>query len=61
MRNKYVKNACNHCRNKKNKCNGKNPCELCIKHKIKCIYTPHKKRGPKPKTSIFTRIKNLLN
>jgi hypothetical protein len=59
---KYVKNACDICRIKKNKCDGKEPCKLCIKLQTNCIYRPHKKRGPKPKNSTdFTRIKNLLN
>ncbi len=57
--------SCDSCRAKKTKCDGKRPCEACVlsymrRHKIassgdvdvkkvKCVYSPAKRRGPPPK------------
>lgn len=35
-----VAKACDRCKYKKTKCDGMNPCQACVKHKLPCIYTP---------------------
>ncbi|CAI4280327.1 CFA_G0004820.mRNA.1.CDS.1 [Saccharomyces cerevisiae] len=44
-----VKYACDYCRVRRVKCDGKKPCSRCIEHNFDCTYQqPLKKRGPKP-------------
>lgn len=60
--------SCDSCRTRKTKCNGKRPCEACVisyirknkianadevdVKKIKCVYSPAKRRGPPPKRTL---------
>lgn len=60
--------SCDSCRAKKTKCDSKRPCEACVLSyirrnkiasskdvdvkKIKCVYSPAKKRGPPPKRTL---------
>jgi len=60
--------SCDSCRAKKTKCDGKRPCEACMVSyvrrnkigsadevdvkKIKCVYSPAKRRGPPPKRTL---------
>ncbi|CAI4868384.1 CKB_collapsed_G0004810.mRNA.1.CDS.1 [Saccharomyces cerevisiae] len=44
-----VKYACDYCRVRRVKCDGKKPCSRCIEHNFDCTYQqPLKKRGSKP-------------
>ncbi|KAI3319972.1 hypothetical protein HD806DRAFT_524990 [Xylariaceae sp. AK1471] len=39
--------ACNHCRQRKSRCDGKSPCSFCEKHAINCTYElSQRRRGP---------------
>ncbi|CAI4284757.1 BDN_1c_G0004750.mRNA.1.CDS.1 [Saccharomyces cerevisiae] len=43
-----VKYACDCCRIRRVKCDGKRPCNRCLQHDLKCTYLqPLGKRGPK--------------
>ncbi|KAI0158102.1 hypothetical protein GGR57DRAFT_459026 [Xylariaceae sp. FL1272] len=42
-----VAQACNQCRQRKGRCNGKRPCDFCERHSIECCYeSKQKRRGP---------------
>ncbi|KAI1746692.1 hypothetical protein F4782DRAFT_544068 [Xylaria castorea] len=42
-----ISKACNQCRQRKSRCDGKTPCSACTKHSITCIYeTSQRRRGP---------------
>ncbi|CAI1611846.1 hypothetical protein SEUBUCD646_0E02770 [Saccharomyces eubayanus] len=44
----FVKQACDCCRVRRIKCDGKGPCSRCLQHDLKCTYLKQlKKRGPK--------------
>lgn len=46
IKKRRISKACDNCRLKKAKCNGKNPCTSCILNKDKCVYSDsRKKRG----------------
>lgn len=46
-----VAKACDRCKHKKTKCDGMNPCQSCVKHKLPCIYTPSTfTKGSEPTT-----------
>ncbi|EXX51559.1 hypothetical protein RirG_260640 [Rhizophagus irregularis DAOM 197198w] len=55
-----ITTACNLCRKKKQKCNGKPVCSRCQEKKIKCDYPKPKKRGP-PKNIEYFRPKFTTN
>lgn len=38
--------ACDACRERKRKCDGKAPCHFCVSRRITCQYSQRKKRGP---------------
>ncbi|ONH80073.1 Maltose fermentation regulatory protein MAL13 [Saccharomyces cerevisiae] len=43
-----AKQACDCCRIRRVKCDGKRPCNRCLQHDLKCTYLqPLRKRGPK--------------
>ena len=46
------KKACEACTKAKSKCNGKNPCQLCEKRGIPCIYAFKRKRGPAKRSKV---------
>ncbi|CAI4056141.1 hypothetical protein SKDZ_02G4010 [Saccharomyces kudriavzevii ZP591] len=44
-----AKYACDYCRVRRVKCDGKKPCRRCLQHNFECTHQqPLKKRGPKP-------------
>jgi len=36
--------ACNNCRSRRSRCNGKTPCDACVEREIACSYTPNPRR-----------------
>jgi hypothetical protein len=44
-----LKSACNWCREKKKKCDGKVSCSNCVKRGLVCVFSDQKKRGRKMK------------
>lgn len=51
MRKKRVGKACDSCRLKKTKCNGKNPCERCSIDNKPCVFTEKKRQNDRMFTS----------
>ncbi|KAI0442940.1 hypothetical protein F4803DRAFT_517362 [Xylaria telfairii] len=51
-----ISQACNHCRQKKSRCDGETPCSACKKHTVKCTYeTFQRRRGP-GRTKEYIRV-----
>ncbi|KAI0460294.1 hypothetical protein F5B21DRAFT_454006 [Xylaria acuta] len=51
-----ISQACNHCRQRKSRCDGETPCSACAKRSIKCIYeTFQRRRGP-GRTKEYVRV-----
>lgn len=46
---KRISQACDFCRNRHLKCDGEKQCYQCKSRDITCVYSPKKRRGPKPK------------
>eukprot|EP01129_Flabellula_baltica_P012257 TRINITY_DN550_c0_g3_i1.p1 TRINITY_DN550_c0_g3~~TRINITY_DN550_c0_g3_i1.p1 ORF type:complete len:498 (-),score=72.92 TRINITY_DN550_c0_g3_i1:73-1566(-) len=46
---KRISQACDFCRNRHLKCDGEKQCYQCQSRDITCVYSPKKRRGPKPK------------
>ena len=44
-----VTKACEHCKFRKAKCSGGEPCERCVDRRIGCVYEKRKPRGPSKK------------
>ncbi|CAG8571423.1 29899_t:CDS:2 [Racocetra persica] len=58
-RNNYAKIACNECMKSKRKCETNSSyeqCKRCSYKNLECIYSPSKKRGPKPRRNTFEFI-----
>ncbi|GAV26882.1 hypothetical protein PMKS-000343 [Pichia membranifaciens] len=56
MKKKRVGKACDSCRLKKTKCNGKQPCERCTADNKICIYTERKKSKDKVYSSEYVEL-----
>lgn len=61
IKRRRISKACDNCRSKKAKCNGKNPCTSCILNEETCVYSDsNKKRGIPSGYTKELETKNLL-